>query len=662
MRRGILKRLLACFAALGLLLSAGAASAATQADRSAARDNRVVQPASHGGEGGHLPAKEENMALISRLDLTTVPDEITDVDAHKGFAYVGTDYAACPTEYGGQNTGNGVHVVNVQNPASPKKVAFIETEARNGEGIQAFRIKTSKFEGDILLSSNETCDPTGVDAHGGFNIHDVTNPKSPKTLVSEFGDTDPNDFGTEPWPEPNDIHSIFGWDAGDKAYAIATDNFEFGLLDIDIYDITNPKAPKLIYETGLYDENWAAPISGQSANGDLYNHHDLWVKKVDGEWHAMISYWDLGWVLMNVNDPKAPTVVGDTDYPAEDPLVPGFTPEGNAHQGTWSANKQFWLGTDEDFSPYRVRTLSITTGPNAGDYDAVAVGGIPAPNTAFEDGVLNGPTVYGGYACPPDLYPGSTPVPQRADYDFTLEPGEEAILVVQRGPNGDPSEPEDVNATGGCFPGEKNAEAIEAGWDAILYVNRHHGDAESDSAYCGSGGVPTGVDPIGGVCTTHEAFHLLFNTTPGYEVPYDNANNDEPAIGAEGEKVSSTGDFDGWGYAHLYNAETLEYIDSYAPAETITESFAADFGTLSAHEVETDKRRSKHLGYFSWYAAGARTVRFGADGMEEVGAYIHPDGNDFWGVETIKRGKKRPLLLFSDRSFGLYILKYTGPQ
>jgi len=659
----ILKRALAGFAALGLLLSAGAASAETQADRagtqanrSFASDSRNVQPDSHGGEGGHLPAKEENMKLISRLQLASVPDEITDVDYHKGFAYVGTDYAACaPPD--GQDTGNGVHVVNVKDPANPKKVAFIETEARNGEGIQAFKIKTRRFEGDILLISNETCDATGAVLHGGITIVDITKPRRPKVLASEVGDVDPNDFGEEPWPEPNDVHSVFGWDAGNKAYAIMTDNFEFGLLDVDILNITNPRNPKLISETGAWNEDFLAPLNAQSANGDQWFHHDVWVRKIAGEWHAMVSYWDLGWILLNVQDPKNPVVVSDTDYPAEDPLVPGFTAEGNAHQGTWSQDKQFWLGTDEDFAPFRVRALSITTGANAGDYDAAAVGGIPAPNTAFEDGVLNGPTVYGGYACPPDIYPGSTPVPQRADYDLTLAEGEEAILVIQRGPSGDPSEPD---LAGGCFPGEKNAEAVEAGWDAVVFVNRHLGDAESDVPFCGSGGVPAGVVPVGGVCTTHEAFHHIFNTTPSFEVPYTGEN--EPEIGAEGESVSSTGDFDGWGYAHLYDADTLAYVDSYAPEETVSEEFAGDFGVLSAHEVETDRRRDKHLGYFSWYAAGARVVSFGADGMEEVGAYIHPDGNDFWGIDTIKRGKKRPLLLLSDRSYGLYVLKYTGPQ
>ena len=67
--------------------------------------------------------------------------------------------------------------------------------------------------------------------------------------------------------------------------------------------------------------------------------------------------------------------------------------------------------------------------------------------------MLNGPTVYGGYGCD-----ASAPVPLRSAVDLTLEPGEEAILVLQRGPTDDPSAPETA-----CFPGEKAANAAEAG-------------------------------------------------------------------------------------------------------------------------------------------------------------------------------------------------------
>jgi hypothetical protein len=60
-------------------------------------------------------------------------------------------------------------------------------------------------------------------------------------------------------------------------------------------------------------------------------------------------------------------------------------------------------------------------------------------------------------------------------------------------------------------------------------------------------------------------------------------------------------------------------------------------------------------------------VEFGPGGIEEVGAYIDDEGNNFWGVETFvpsigKAGSLKGQRLFagSDRDHGIFIFKYTG--
>jgi hypothetical protein len=94
------------------------------------------------------------------------------------------------------------------------------------------------------------------------------------------------------------------------------------------------------------------------------------------------------------------------------------------------------------------------------------------------------------------------------------------------------------------------------------------------------------------------------------------------------------------------------------------------------HEVKTDPRRGVNLAYFSYYAAGFRVAEFGRNGIEEVGFFIDQGGNNFWGVfpignETAGHGYPshpgrgeglRPLILLSDRDFGLYIVEYTGKR
>ncbi len=57
---------------------------------------------------------------------------------------------------------------------------------------------------------------------------------------------------------------------------------------------------------------------------------------------------------------------------------------------------------------------------------------------SLPDQTLSGKVVYGGYGCPAD----QTVVPKASDYtdaQLGIQPGDERILLMQRGPSGDPS-------------------------------------------------------------------------------------------------------------------------------------------------------------------------------------------------------------------------------
>ena len=75
--------------------------------------------------------------------------------------------------------------------------------------------------------------------------------------------------------------------------------------------------------------------------------------------------------------------------------------------------------------------------------------------------------------------------------------------------------------------------------------------------------------------------------------------------------------FDGWGYAHLYDAETSEELDAFAIPESLDARFAAGFGDLSIHEFATDP--TENLAYVSYYSGGIRVLRFSrADGLSRA--------------------------------------------
>jgi len=124
--------------------------------------------------------------------------------------------------------------------------------------------------------------------------------------------------------------------------------------------------------------------------------------------------------------------------------------------------------------------------------------------------------------------------------------------------------------------------------------------------------------------------------------------------------VSARTQYDGWGYAHLYDANTSQLIDDFAIPEGIDERYASGFGDLSIHEVATDPETN--LVYSSYYAGGLRVLRYSRDrGLEEVGRFIDDGGSNFWGVEQFTDKDGNRLIAGSDRDFGLYIVKYTGP-
>jgi hypothetical protein len=615
----------------------------------------------HGVTDGHLTGTGATGDL-QLLDVVEVafdnPDLVADVAVSPdgNWAYLanwGEPDCAANSEAGGINSPDaGVWVIDISNPSDAQVRGFIpqSQDTRSGEGMQVIDLSTRFFNGQVLVVNNELC---GKNGKGGMTLYDVTNPLRPMKLSAHFGD--------QGFADRNETHSAFAWDTGDKAYAVMTDNIESTLTDVDVMDITNPHRPRLIAEYALNDFGIFQPEIGLQDS----NLHDMVVKKIGNDWIMLLSYWDGGYVQLNVTDPANPVFIGDTEYPNVDPELlesAGIVqfPEGNAHQAEFTADNSMFIGTDEDFSPYRPEFKALY-GPGPTDdkeYFAGEFGWTP-PIVNEADERINGPTVYGGYGCP-----AGPPVPQASAY--TADAGEDKVLVLQRGPVGDPNANFEA-----CFFSEKVEVAQNAGWDAVVIANHHVGSGEGelpDAHLCGSQGhvfTPT----IPAVCVGHRALHELFGDTPSYEVPYAGS---EPAIGAVGSDVDIPASFDGWGYVHLFDAQatpattpegrpTFAEYDTYAIDEAHDERFAQDHGVLSVHEVATHPTDSTRA-YLSYYAGGMRKVEIECSGAEstcelvEKGSYLDPMGNDFWGVEVyVKNGTT--YVLGSDRGSGLWIFQ-----
>ena len=603
----------------------------------------------HGPSEGHLPGSSRNVDLVGKLKLTNFVGDISDVSATqapngKWFAYVGDWGAKCQT--------GGVHVVDISNPANPLKTGFLNAGGTGyqTEGVQALHISTTAYTGDILVVSNEWCLPKSNPSlnPGGITIYDINDPTNPKRLVQAFGDFDLHGR------RANESHSAIAWDAGSKAYVAAIDNEE--LADVDFFEITDPRKPKFLSETSL-------PGVRVNAYGSEKTSHDFDVLRFpDGKWHLMVSDWDAGWIDVNVTNPAKPKIVGDFDYAACDQIVPtACPPEGNAHQGEWNSTGSLFIGTDEDQSPFRL-PIAVTSGPLAGQVTAAGEFGFTKPVTTFPDGRINGPTVFGGYGCPDDT--AEIPPPSV----LGAGPGEEKIIVFQRGPVADPSHAQHE----ACFFSEKILAGEQAGYDAVIIANHHIGaDAGQfpDAFFCGGQGSPV-LGTAAGLCVGHRFMHEAFGKPADYTVPYPSPAPNEPTPGTLGPRIEAQSQFDGWGYARLIQGSTTE-VGQFAIPQTGDPNFAVGFGDMSVHEVEVPRgdpdeggpnADDDRVAYFSWYAAGFRVIDFTDPAKPvEVGRYIDAKGSNFWGVALAEDQQGNRIVLASDRDFGLFIFRYTGP-
>jgi len=576
----------------------------------------------HGEGSGHLPATSENVDVVSKLRLdNVVPEKIADVGVHKGYAYLAAwGSVTCDN--------NGVHVVDIRDAANPKEVKFIRSKPGSypGEGIQTVNITTPKFSGDILVSNNEKCnEKTG---YGGVNLYDVTRPTRALPLFEGAGDT--NDASGVKRKSANSIHSAFAWDAGNKAYVVIVDNVE--TTDVDVLDITDPRAPKQIADIDLAQKFPQILQSAPDNLNDVFN-HDVVVKKIDGRQTMMVSYWDGGYVALDVDDPANPEYIGDTDFTNPDPELLQQTgkverPEGNAHQSEFTLDNRYILASDEDFSPNGTELFTDDTP------DPVTVSQGSGTDQLQDGETLEGQAVYVGRACA-----GDTAVP--------AAPSDGGTYVA-------------VATRGSCAFTDKVASIeLAGGYAGAVIVNRE--GACDGFGMSVDGGIPA-------VSLDRRSSFGLFDQEAQYDDAACRAGTDTlegsliPGVnvGDRGDAVTVRAFFDGWGYVHLYQnqAGKMTERDTYAIPEAMDPAKSTGSGDLSVHEVATSQQDANRA-YFSYYSGGFRVVNISDGQLEEVGRFIDEGGSNFWGVQTFEQDGKE-YVAASDRDFGLYIFEYTG--
>jgi hypothetical protein len=588
---------------------------------------------SHGAAGDvpgrqSVAPREEGLDLVSQFDLggpLAGAGRVADVSAKGDYAYL--------TMFREPECGRGgVQIVdmNLGTGNKPEAAGYIpsHTDTFSGEGSQVVTLNTPSFKGDLLVYQNEWC-PGTTNGVGGVTLVDVTKPNQPKKLVEGFGDFTKRSGGTtngQPQTRANQTHSAFAWTNKDtgRVYVVLVDDMEE--LDVDILDITNPSKPVLVSETNLDQFGQTGPTR---PHGDSIFSHDMVVKRIGTRDVMLMSYWDGGYVTLDVTDPKAPKTLADTDFAALDPARAdrghAITPEGNAHQAEFTRDNKFIFATDEDFDAFRVEA-KFTGGPAAGKVFTAIQGSATKPIN--KDNPLTGNTRFLGLGC--------DPVPAAA-------PGGE-IAVVERGV---------------CDFQVKLDNAEAAGYKGLVVFNR-----------TGEDGCETLVSMLAESATTPAIFvsrtdgFRLLGVEPGADYTCSTAATAEGTATPAGPSVpvDVSAVFDGWGYTHMYRASLtpgakMTEVDYYAPEEGQDVAYAENFGDMSVHEVATDPDANRV--YISHYALGMRVLSYNNGGLTEVGAFVEKGGSNYWGVEIHKFGGQT-YILGSDRDRGLRIFRFGG--
>jgi hypothetical protein len=562
--------------------------------------------------GGQDPASRaersaRDLSLVGALKLDPFNLGVHgDVAGWKNLAFVGKWREACP--------GTGVDIIDITRPRMPVKIAdTLDYADTSMEDMQVMKIRGR----DILGVGLQDCGNSDTEGTVGLELYDITDPSNPQFLSLFNGE----DFGME--AEHGHVHEFdltrtpdgrtLALLASPDLEALTSNPplFDDGIGDLLIVDITDPSNPTLLSHWGVLQE----PALGLDvylsvlAGGDPRTlDHSVRANK-DGTL-AYVSYWDAGFIILDISDPADPVFLGRTEY------APGE--EGNAHSVDESPNGQFLAAADEDFSPFET-VFSITSGPNAGEYPALE-GAFTRPIASLDDRSMNGSTTYIGLACPGDTVPAA---PEDGD------PLTDETAVALRGV---------------CFFQDKASAAEAAGYDAFIVMND---EARGDELVLmgGSGAVP--VPNLPGVFVGHSTGLKIMGA----------ANQAALVVGSTGADIAATAEFNGWGYLRIFDisdpANPVQ-VSSFATENTNNPDVALD-GIWSVHNPEWHGKKA----FVSWYSDGIRVLDLRDPTSPEevafwVGAGAPADAPPvmIWSVVP-----HNGLLLASDRNYGLYILK-----
>ena len=338
--------LAAAVGVVGLVGGVGAAAAKTDVLKDS---QHFLEQSQKTFEGGPKAGSALNIEVVGHTDLGGRGFN-ADVWYHDGYAYVGqwgfADWATgnnrfCPSGYR-----RGVAVVDVTPPESPTQVAtLLNPEGTSAEDVVVYTAEGGPLAGhDIAVAGIQWCGGSlyDEDAVRGLMLWDVTDATSPVQLG--FLDTGCCTRGVHEFEVERHVngHTYAYATVPTSRYPDSTTasgyRDENSEGDFRLIDITDPGNPVQVSDWGIQDIG--GPFSeGQGCDADANYGHGAEPSE-DGTL-VFLSYWDSGYIRLDVSDPANPVFTGQTQYAGDE--------DGDAHSSQYDEARQLLITADEDF-------------------------------------------------------------------------------------------------------------------------------------------------------------------------------------------------------------------------------------------------------------------------------------------------------------------------
>jgi hypothetical protein len=301
--------------------------------------------------GGNNAGSSFNIEVVGHSDLGGRGFN-ADVWAYKGYAYVGQwgfgDWASgskdrfCP-----QGSNTSVLVIDARNPSNPKVVARLQNPPNTSvEDVVVYTALYGKYKGkDIAAAGVQYCGDSRYDANAdrGLMLWNVTNPAAPVQigyLNTGCCTRGIHEFEIEHRPDLKRTYAYTTVPASRYPDSGTSSGFRDanGDGDFRLIDITDPAHPVQVSDWGIQDIG--GPFStGQGCDADANYGHGAEPSN-DGKL-VFVSYWDSGFIALDVTNPSVPVFKGRTTYPAN--------ADGDGHSGSYDDARKLLFSADEDF-------------------------------------------------------------------------------------------------------------------------------------------------------------------------------------------------------------------------------------------------------------------------------------------------------------------------